>query len=89
MSNATALTQRELEILGLIAGGLSNREIAHRLYIALTTVKNHVHSLLKKLQVRTRAEAAAHYRRQHGVAPGVRLDLRRHGSASSLVDSGG
>ena len=89
VSNATALTQRELEILGLIAGGLSNREIAHRLYIALTTVKNHVHSLLKKLQVRTRAEAAAHYRRQHGVAPGVRLDLRRHGSASSLVDSGG
>ena len=53
------LTQRELEILGLIDQGLSNKEIARRLTIELSTVKNHVHSILKKLQVRRRAEAAA------------------------------
>jgi DNA-binding NarL/FixJ family response regulator len=53
------LTQRELEILGLIDQKLSNKEIARRLTIELSTVKNHVHSILKKLQVRRRADAAA------------------------------
>ena len=59
---STVLTDREMEILGLIAGGLSNREISARLFIAMATVKNHVHSLLGKLEVRTRADAAARYR---------------------------
>jgi two-component system nitrate/nitrite response regulator NarL len=52
------LTHRELEVLRLIAGGLSNKEIANRLGVALSTVKNHVHNILEKLQVVRRHEAA-------------------------------
>lgn len=54
-----ALTQREIQILRLIGAGLSNRDIADELTIELHTVKNHVHSLLTKLGVRRRGEAAA------------------------------
>ena len=53
------LTAREREIAELIGGGLSNKQIAHRLCIALPTVKNHVHNILGKLGVRGRSEAAA------------------------------
>jgi DNA-binding NarL/FixJ family response regulator len=53
------LTGRELEIVGLIDKGLSNKEIAARLLIEVPTVKNHVHNILEKLQVRRRADAAA------------------------------
>jgi two-component system, NarL family, nitrate/nitrite response regulator NarL len=64
------LTMREHEILTLINDGLSNKEIARRLCIELPTVKNHVHNLLEKLQVRRRGEAAAWLRAQHaGGAP--------------------
>jgi DNA-binding NarL/FixJ family response regulator len=56
------LTTREIQILRLLESGLSNREIADRLYIALHTVKNHVHSVLTKLGVSTRGEAAAYSR---------------------------
>lgn len=64
-----ALTAREVQIFGLLKLGLSNREIAAQLCIAVHTVKNHVHSLLTKLGVRTRAEAAAlAHPSQHGFA---------------------
>ena len=53
------LTAREAQILRMLEMGLSNRDIAARLCIAVHTVKNHVHSLLTKLGVSTRAEAAA------------------------------
>ena len=53
------LTAREAQILRMLEAGLSNRDIASRLCIAIHTVKNHVHSLLRKLDVSTRAEAAA------------------------------
>jgi len=53
------LTERELEIVGLIDDGLSNKEIAARLSIGVSTVKNHVHHILEKLRVRRRSEAAA------------------------------
>jgi two-component system nitrate/nitrite response regulator NarL len=53
------LSQREHEILGLIRSGLSNKDIARALTIEVATVKNHVHSLLQKLHVSTRAEASA------------------------------
>jgi two-component system nitrate/nitrite response regulator NarL len=56
------LTRREGEILDLIARGLSNKEIAHELNIERATVKNHVHNILEKLQVRTRAAAVAEVR---------------------------
>jgi two-component system nitrate/nitrite response regulator NarL len=53
------LTTRELDVVRLIGRGLSNKEIARELSIALPTVKNHVHSLLEKLQVRRRSEAVS------------------------------
>jgi len=59
-----ALTCREREILELLADGLCNKLIARRLSVALPTVKNHVHSILDKWDVRSRGEAAARYRRQ-------------------------
>jgi DNA-binding NarL/FixJ family response regulator len=52
------LTGREQEIAELLARGLSNKEIARRLQIELATVKNHVHHILEKLNVRRRSEAA-------------------------------
>ncbi|WP_236950302.1 response regulator transcription factor [Mycobacterium sp. MS1601] len=53
------LTAREIQILRMIEMGRSNRDIADDLDIAVHTVKNHVHNLLTKLGVSTRAEAAA------------------------------
>jgi len=53
------LTSRELEVVQLIERGLSNKEIATQLSIAVTTVKNHVHSILEKLGVQRRGEAAS------------------------------
>jgi DNA-binding NarL/FixJ family response regulator len=53
------LTSREAQILEMIKMGMSNREIADQLCIALHTVKNHVHSVLGKLGVSTRTQAAA------------------------------
>lgn len=53
------LTAREREVLHFIRQGFSNKEIAQELNIAEPTVKNHVHHLLEKLEVTTRAQAAA------------------------------
>jgi DNA-binding NarL/FixJ family response regulator len=52
------LSERELEILAVLAGGASNREIAQQLYITEGTVKNHVTNILGKLGVRDRTQAA-------------------------------
>ena len=51
------LTERELDVLRSIAGGLSNKEIAEKLFITEGTVKNHVSSLIAKLNVRDRTQA--------------------------------
>ena len=58
-----SLTTREREILQLVGQGLSNQQIARRLYIALPTVKNHVHNILEKLGVHRRIDAVAEVRR--------------------------
>ena len=55
------LTAREREILELIAQGLTNQQIASRLTLTLQTVKNHVHRLLSKMDVASRAEAVTVY----------------------------
>jgi LuxR family maltose regulon positive regulatory protein len=61
--SAEALTRRELEILALVADGLSNQAIAERLFLSLPTVKSHVRSLLRKLGAGNRTEAVATARR--------------------------
>ena len=58
------LTRRESEILQLVAGGLSNKEIANELTITEGTVKNHVHNSLEKLHLTNRVQAAAYAVRQ-------------------------
>jgi len=57
-----SLTTRELEVLRLLAGGRTDREIADALTISPRTVESHVGSILSKLGVRNRAEAAGRYR---------------------------
>ena len=52
------LTPRELEVLSLLTRGLDNSEIAHALYLSQHTVKNHVSTILNKLQVENRIQAA-------------------------------
>ena len=56
------LTRREREVVEQLAEGLCNKRIARKLRIAESTVKNHVHSILEKWDLRTRGEAAARYR---------------------------
>ena len=58
------LTGRQLEIVGLIGQGLTNKEIASRLCIELPTVKNHLHTIFARLDVSRRTEAAARAREQ-------------------------
>jgi DNA-binding NarL/FixJ family response regulator len=58
------LTRRELEVLRELAAGLSNQEIAKRLFISENTVKYHVHSILEKLNLPDRRDAAI-YAREH------------------------
>jgi two-component system nitrate/nitrite response regulator NarL len=53
------LTSREIQTLHLISQGLSNKDIARELGISVATVKNHVHSVLEKLRVQSRSQAAA------------------------------
>jgi DNA-binding NarL/FixJ family response regulator len=57
-----SLTARERQIVDLLGDGLSNKEIARGLQIEVTTVKNHVHHILEKLQVTRRSDAAAYAR---------------------------
>lgn len=87
------LTSREHEIVLLIDEGLSNKQIAHRLQIEVTTVKNHVHHILEKLSVGARGDAAARLHAEVGRtdaqpvgtdvagAPGDAVKLRGHSSA--------
>lgn len=60
VDESAELTPREREVLELIGEDLTNQEIADRLYIEVGTVKNHVHSILQKLGVKSREDAAAY-----------------------------
>lgn len=65
-SSEHGLTQRELEVLLLIATGASNREIAKKLVVSVGTVKNHVSNILSRLGLRDRTQAAI-YAREHNL----------------------
>jgi two-component system nitrate/nitrite response regulator NarL len=60
ISDTPVLTVREIEILRLIADGMSSPEIAKRLMLGVTTVKTHLHNIYAKLEVSDRAAAVAH-----------------------------
>ncbi len=62
-ANPAGLTARQLDVLALLADGLSNAEIAARLVISPKTADHHVSAVLAKLDVRSRGEAAAVARR--------------------------
>ena len=56
------LSERELEVLALVAAGMSNKEIAGRLFVSVTTVKTHINNLYRKLDARSRIQAVARAR---------------------------
>lgn len=58
MLNDDALSRRELDVLGLVAEGLSNKQVAERLHLASTTVRDHLQSVMRKLNVNSRTGAA-------------------------------
>ena len=59
------LTERELEVLRLVAKGLNNREAAKELFISENTIKNHVRNILDKLQLHSRMEAVLYAMREN------------------------
>lgn len=85
----TPLTPREREVLDLVSGGLSNREIAGHLVIEEGTVKNHVHRILRKLDVNRRQDAAACWALIQGRAnaPFHAVDERGEGKVSWTISS--
>lgn len=69
------LTHREYEVIDLVGQGLSNKEIARVLQVAVPTVKNHVHSILGKLQVHRRVDALSRLGRSFRMAATREVDL--------------
>jgi DNA-binding CsgD family transcriptional regulator len=66
VSSMGSLTAREVEVLRLLAGGASNKEIADRLYLSLRTVERHITNLYAKIEARGKADATA-YALRHGL----------------------
>ncbi len=63
-TDAIQFTDRERQVVNLIAEGLSNKEIADQLHIATYTVKSHVHNILEKMELSTRLQVAAFVHRE-------------------------
>jgi DNA-binding NarL/FixJ family response regulator len=68
-SHPARLTARELEVLGLLAEGLSDAEVARRLYLSEKTVGHHVSAVLRKLDQPSRSRAVASALRRHIITP--------------------
>jgi len=92
-ASIATLSRRERQVLHLLAQGGSSAEIARQLAITETTVRSHIHHLLGKLGLRSRAQAIA-FAFQHGIeprvassgGPAVRLDLRRDASHRRRIE---
>lgn len=67
------LTEREKEVLILVASGASNKEVAERLNVSIHTVKSHMRKILEKLHISSRREAASFARRE-GLVPPIKQD---------------
>jgi DNA-binding CsgD family transcriptional regulator len=89
-SNPAALTEREFEVLSLVAGGLGNPAIARHLYLSSKTVEHHVSALLRKLDADDRAAAVAAARRM-GIldAPQDEGPSAEYGGAAPMREAGG
>ncbi|NNK94783.1 MAG: response regulator transcription factor, partial [Desulfobacterales bacterium] len=81
VSVSQGLTRREKQILGLMTNGLSNKEIAKALVIEVSTVKNHVHNILVKLEVHNRIQAVALLKREEQLNSIGTIDALRAGEA--------
>lgn len=60
IDQSVRMTKRERQVVGLIADGFTNKEIAHKLHLSPYTVKSHVHNILEKLALNTRVQIAKH-----------------------------
>ncbi|MBP1683411.1 MAG: hypothetical protein H6Q27_975, partial [Ignavibacteriaceae bacterium] len=60
IARSARITKRELDVMELIADGYTNKEIAQKLNISTYTIKSHVHNILEKLALSTRAQIAKH-----------------------------
>src|SRR5215510_8238918 len=83
MHQPVILSDRELEILQLVAEGWGNRQIADYLYLSPHTVKNHVHNILKKLRVQRRLEAIKYASERQWLKK--RLSIQREDTVPSLL----
>ena len=81
-TNYPSVSEREMEVLLAVGEGLTNTEIAHRLFISESTVRTHLQRLLEKLHLRNRAEAVAYAARRHSA------DLPARYSSCSCSDAG-
>ena len=80
------LTGREIEILDCIAQGMTNKEIAERLFISSQTVKNHVTAILRKLQVNDRTSAVIYALRRGWIRLGARRMEQSPGQLAGEVE---
>ena len=84
----TELSERELEILKLLATGLSNKEIAAQLFLSLNTVKVHLRNIFAKLGVQSRTEATLiAIQRGYVSVPGTRARGRRRRRSRAMKPS--
>lgn len=70
------LTRRELEVLEQLRRGLANKELASELHVSIDTVKEHLHSIFKKLQVRNRTHAGVLAEREACARVADEFDLK-------------